>query len=138
MIHSNLKKKSSCEFESRSWLGVFDTILCDKSLSVTCSRSVIFPGYATPVSSTNKTGCHDIVEVLLKVALNTITPNNPIFQIKIFFRNEINEDDESHKAYATPLLKELLLNIDKKAILFPCLEEIAHQLIVRYYCNMVT
>jgi hypothetical protein len=86
---------------------------------------VIFPGYATPVSSTNKTGCHDIVEVLLKVALNTITPNNPIFQIKIFFRNEINEDDETHKAYATPLLEELLLNIDKKAILFPWLEEIA-------------
>jgi hypothetical protein len=53
---------------------------------------VIFPGYATPVSFTNKTGCHDIVEVLLKVALNTITPNNPIFQIKIFFRKE--EDSE--------------------------------------------
>jgi hypothetical protein len=27
----------------------------------------------TPVSSTNKTDCHDIAEVLLKVALNTIT-----------------------------------------------------------------
>jgi hypothetical protein len=26
----------------------------------------------TPASSTTKTGCHDIVEVLLKVALNTI------------------------------------------------------------------
>ena len=46
--------------------------------------------------------------------------------------NEINEDDESHKAYATPLLEELLLNIDKKAILFPWLEEIAHQLKAKY------
>jgi hypothetical protein len=27
----------------------------------------------TPVSSTNKTGCHDITEILLKVALNIIT-----------------------------------------------------------------
>jgi hypothetical protein len=27
----------------------------------------------TPVSSTNKTGLHDIIEILLKVALNTIT-----------------------------------------------------------------
>ena len=27
----------------------------------------------TPVSSTNKTDCHDITELLLKVALNTIT-----------------------------------------------------------------
>jgi hypothetical protein len=30
-----------------------------------------FPG--TPVSSTSKTDCHDITEILLKVALNTIT-----------------------------------------------------------------
>jgi len=30
-----------------------------------------YPG--TPVSSTNKTGHHDIAEILLKVALNTIT-----------------------------------------------------------------
>ena len=41
------------------------------SLSVTCGRSVVFPG--TPVSSTNTTDLHDIAEILLKVALNTIT-----------------------------------------------------------------
>ena len=29
----------------------------------------------TPVSSTNKTDYHDITEILLKVALNTINPN---------------------------------------------------------------
>ena len=29
----------------------------------------------TPVSSTNKSDCHDITELLLKVALNTITLN---------------------------------------------------------------
>jgi len=27
----------------------------------------------TPVSSTNKTDCHDIIEILLKVALSTLT-----------------------------------------------------------------
>jgi len=32
----------------------------------------ILPG--TPVSSTTKTDCHDIAEILLKVALNTINP----------------------------------------------------------------
>ena len=39
-------------------------------------RSVrgFFPG--TPVSSTNKTDCHDITEILLKVALDTITLAN--------------------------------------------------------------
>jgi hypothetical protein len=35
----------------------------------------------TPVSSTNKTGCHDIAEILLKVALNT---NNQINQIRLY------------------------------------------------------
>jgi hypothetical protein len=29
---------------------------------------------STPVSSTNKTDCRDIAEILLKVALNTIQP----------------------------------------------------------------
>jgi hypothetical protein len=29
-----------------------------------------------PVSSTNKTDCHDITEILLKVALNTIKQTN--------------------------------------------------------------
>jgi predicted GH43/DUF377 family glycosyl hydrolase len=47
--------------ESRSWRGVLEI-----SLSVTCDRSVVF--------STNKTE-YDIhvTEILLKVALNTIT-----------------------------------------------------------------
>jgi hypothetical protein len=35
----------------------------------------------SPVSSTNKTDCHDITEILLKVALNTLTLIK--FQIKI-------------------------------------------------------
>ena len=57
-----------CEFEPRSWRGVPDTTLCDKSLSVTCERSVVFP--------TNKTDRHDITEILLKVALNTTKQTN--------------------------------------------------------------
>ena len=31
-------------------------------------------GFRTPVSSTNKTDHHDIAEILLKVAINTIIP----------------------------------------------------------------
>jgi hypothetical protein len=30
-----------------------------------------------PVSSTNKTDCHDIAEILLKVVLNIIKPTKP-------------------------------------------------------------
>ena len=38
---------------------------------MTYDRSVVFSG--TPVSFTNKTDRHDTTELLLKVALNTIT-----------------------------------------------------------------
>jgi hypothetical protein len=48
-----------------SWRGVLDATLSDK-----------FCQY----SGFNKTDCHDIAEILLKVALNTINPNiNPSY-----------------------------------------------------------
>ena len=56
----------SCEFEYRPGRGVQHYVIT--FASVLCS-----PG--TPVSSTNKTDRHDINEILLKVALNTIKPN---------------------------------------------------------------
>jgi hypothetical protein len=40
---------------------------------VTCNRYIVGGFPQTLVSSTNKTDCHDITEILLKVALNTIT-----------------------------------------------------------------
>ena len=43
------------------------------SLLVTSGRWLFSPG--TPVSSINKTDRHDIIEILLKVALNTLTHN---------------------------------------------------------------
>jgi hypothetical protein len=36
----------------------------------------------TPVSSTTKTGCHEIAEILLKVALNTNNQNQSIKSIQ--------------------------------------------------------
>ena len=47
-----------------------DTTLCDKVCQWLTTCRGFSPG--TPVSSTNKTDCHDIAEILLKVALNTI------------------------------------------------------------------
>ena len=58
----------SCKFESRSWRGVLDTPLCDKVCQCPTTDR-----WFSPVSSTNKTDRHDITEILLKVALNTIT-----------------------------------------------------------------
>ena len=51
--------------------GVLDTILCDKVCQWLATGSWFSPG--TPVSSTNETDSHDITEILLKVALNSIT-----------------------------------------------------------------
>ena len=46
--------------------------IMSSSLSVTWGMSVVFSGYSG--SSINKPGRHGITEILLKVALNTITP----------------------------------------------------------------
>jgi hypothetical protein len=50
---------------------VLNTTLCDKVCQWLATGWWFSPG--TPVSSTNKTECHDITEILLKVGLNTIT-----------------------------------------------------------------
>ena len=49
---------------------VLDTTLCDKDYQWLAVGRRFSLG--TPVSSTNKTGRHDIAEILLKVAFNTI------------------------------------------------------------------
>ena len=47
-------------------------------------RRVWWLSLATPVSSTNKTACHDIAEILLKVALNTINHNPHLIGFTIY------------------------------------------------------
>ena len=64
----------SCEFESHSWWGVINTTLCHK-----VCQSLEAGQWFSPVSSINKTDCHDITEILLKVALNTITLTLTLF-----------------------------------------------------------
>ena len=61
----------SCELESLSWRGVLDTTLCDN----VCQWLAICRWFSscTPVCSTNKKDCYDISDILLKVALKTIT-----------------------------------------------------------------
>ena len=51
--------------------GVLDSTLCDKDCQWLAPGQWFSPG--TLVSSTNKTDCHDITEILLKVVFNTIT-----------------------------------------------------------------
>ena len=59
------------KFENRSGKVYSIQILYDKVSQWLAEGQQFSQG--TPVSSTNKTDCHDITEILLKVALNTIT-----------------------------------------------------------------
>ena len=69
----------NCEFEPCSWRGILNTTLCDK---LTTGQ------WFSPVSSTNKIDCHDITEILLKLASNTIKqPNQPSNMLKILKMN---------------------------------------------------
>jgi hypothetical protein len=61
----------SSKFESHTWLGVLDITFCDKVYQWHAADLWFSPG--TLVSFTNKTDSHDIAEILLKTALNTMT-----------------------------------------------------------------
>ena len=65
----------SCEFESRSWRGVLDTTLCGKVCQWLATGRWISP--VLGFSSTHKTDRHDITEILLKMALNTMYQTKP-------------------------------------------------------------
>jgi len=72
-----------------SWQGVLYTTLCDKVCQWLVTGRWFSQG--TPVSSTNKTDCHNITEILLKMAWNTINlpkknPRNlPILHLTFCF-----------------------------------------------------
>jgi hypothetical protein len=61
--------------------GVLDTTLCDQVCQWLATGRWFSPG--PPVSSTHKTDRHNITEILLKVALSTIKPNQTICVINI-------------------------------------------------------
>jgi hypothetical protein len=60
-------------FEFGLCRGVLDITVCDKACQWLAAGWWFFPG--TPVSPTNKTDCHDIAEIVLKVVSNTINLN---------------------------------------------------------------
>ena len=72
---------NQCLSPVKSWFltpfrwGILDTTLCDKDFQWLATGRWFSTG--TLVSSTNKTDCHDITEILLKVALNTINQTKP-------------------------------------------------------------
>jgi hypothetical protein len=78
------------------WWGVLDTTLCDKVCQWILTGQWFSTG--TPVSSTNNTDHHVITEILLKVALNTITLTPlKILENSWFFWCEVQEELEDTK-----------------------------------------
>ena len=75
-LHQHTQHEN-CEFESCPWQGVLHTTLCDK-VCHWFTGAVEVGGFLWilwfPPWCTNKTDLHYITEILLKVALNTITP----------------------------------------------------------------
>ena len=92
----------SCEFEPHSWRAVLDTTLCDK----------VYQWLATGrcFSSTNKTKPHDITDILLKVALNTISlslNNISCLREKAFFSFPVGPQNAKNKYY-TAMISNLV------------------------------
>ena len=98
-----------CGLESRSWRGVLDKTLCDKVFQwLVAGRWFSWFSLDTPVSYTNKTDRHDITEILLKVALRTITP----------YILELNQRKKNQKHFIIRIvLRSFLTNWFKKWII---------------------
>ena len=73
-----------------------------------------------PVCSTNKTDCHDIAEILLKVALNIFKQTNNIYwSVSLYFFSDVSKEtededddwaDEFSNANAESLKSSLIMN----------------------------
>jgi hypothetical protein len=69
-----LIKKNSTLYQisiDKNDITCLDITLCDKVCQWLMAGQWVSPG--TLISSSNKTDCHDITQILLKVALNTVT-----------------------------------------------------------------
>jgi len=84
-------KRSSWSWSYGSW--IYNN-LCNQYLSplmlwvrIPLRRGVLNTTLCTPVSSDNKTDCHDITEILLKVTLITINQLEIVLSVLMFFKS---------------------------------------------------
>jgi len=103
-----------CELESRSDRGVQHYMI---NLSVTCDRLVVFSG-----SSTNKTDRHDITEILLKMTLNTIKPNQSNPESGPFISNDWHKVNTSQRLICISiyLILSLMVCVIACVLLYIC------------------
>ena len=76
--------------------------ICEKVCQWLATGQWFSPG--TPISSTNKTDSHDISEILLKVALNTIIQTKPVMLQLVIYHILIKH----LTPYISALVKQLL------------------------------
>ena len=87
-------------------LRVRSTTLCDKVCQLLVAGQWFSPG--PPVSSTNKTGRHDITEIFLKVTSNTIKQTNNLYLLYntffVFIRLFLFSSEYNYFFYRTYIL----------------------------------
>jgi len=89
--------------------GVLDTTLCDKVCQWLTAGKWFSPG--TLISSINKTDRHDITEILLKVALNTINQTNhqcmsQLFTINVYI---VHTKTDKWKGYSKFTVQQVIV-----------------------------
>jgi hypothetical protein len=114
------------------------TTLCDKVCQWLATGRWFSPG--PPVSSTNKTDRHDITEILLKVALNTIKQTNKKihlhFSCEKTFKYMCNNSNTWHSLYFI-LISIFQENMDGSNIGSKLISHLAINLRPRYhFCGM--
>ena len=119
LIYNYICNQCQSSLMLRVWIplrwGVLDTTLCDKICQWLATYWWFSPG--TLVYCTNKTDCHDITEILLKVLLNTITltpQNDKYFNILQFWQyNNL---------------------MQTWALWFSCSQRLLNYLVFKYFC----
>ena len=84
-IYATSAYHQRCMFQSCSWRGILDTTLCNTVCQWFAAGQLF--SLITPICPTNKTHRHDIIGLVLKVALNTIYPSPLFYDFSIGFWN---------------------------------------------------
>ena len=114
--------------------GVLDTTLCDKVCQCLATGRWFSP--LTPVSSTYKTDRHEITEILLKVALNTI--NHKLTKQKHLKTSNSSAIVSICNTYSFSYVIYIWKSLYQ--FIHPCLENIYKQLsdlVCQVQCNII-
>ena len=96
---------NQCLSPLKVWIRITLLVMCSRNniswqgVSVICGKSMVFSGFSD--FPTNKSDRRDITEILMKMALNTITPCN------------ITDIISGHQSYSLMLISALIIRVNK-------------------------